>query len=482
MNEVERLYYYNGRRLEAPDFLLEQRYHLEMRRLLNRELFTPGVVSGLEVTQKSKTRVAVADGLALDPRGREIVYPGGELDVPAQPPTALAGYLLVVRYTESQVPADEDPCLEPGIPRFALIREAPELSWTEQPPNHDYCRREVGTPLDCAVAIAFVRISNACEIEEKGIDPSIREFAHPTHTSQVSAIALEGEKDIDEKNPKELHFVVRGGTPSSVVLFLWGGRFSSLYYTEMGQHAHALSKIQVGAVTTSLPPHTHSLSNHTHGLPQVSGSTDNDGDHRHHLKVVSAIPGVAGATGWSDVVVRNRVPNENSTIAYSVAPFSDWIPQDGSANHAHKFSIAAGTSTGPSLAQTGSPENVQSVQSSAPSFSATIDPAGSPTYNVRGGAAYEYLDDMHVVLDGTDITKQILDRLAPKTDWQKLGQAGNPNHKLNTEGTGAIDLLEIANAIGEPIGLGAHKLVFKLAPEQGKPAKGGKVLYNLYVE
>ena len=77
---VERLHYFNGRRLEAADLELEQRYHMDMRRLLNRELFTPGVVSGLEVAQAlaedgkpSKTKVRVADGLALDPLGRELV-------------------------------------------------------------------------------------------------------------------------------------------------------------------------------------------------------------------------------------------------------------------------------------------------------------------------------------------------------------------------------------------------------------------------
>ena len=51
MTAVERLHYYNGQRLDAADLGLEQHYHLAMRRLLNRGLFTPGVVDGLEVDQ-----------------------------------------------------------------------------------------------------------------------------------------------------------------------------------------------------------------------------------------------------------------------------------------------------------------------------------------------------------------------------------------------------------------------------------------------
>jgi hypothetical protein len=491
MNEVERLHYYNGRRLEAPDFLLEQRYHLEMRRLLNRELFTPGVVSGLEVTQKSKTRVAIAEGLALDPLGQEIVYHGGELDVPAQPPTtALPGYFLVIRYRENQIPADEDPCLEPGMPRAARIRETPELSWSEQPPNHDYCRRGIGTPFDCGILTAFVRITNACEIEDNGIELSIREFARPTHTSQVSAIALEGEKDIDEDNPKRLHFVVRGGAPSSVELYLWGERFSSLYYTEMGQHAHTLSKIQVGSATTTLAAHTHSLSNHNHSVP--AATTSGGGAHGHDLYVdkVGTAAAVPLATGRESTVVTYQygfAPNTDSQWHSEYAPRGGLGKDYIKSAPTHSHTIPAQPTGGPSVNETGPASAQQASASHTHTFSASIDPTGASKYPVRGAAAYEYLDNLRVVLDGVDVTQEILNRLAPKTDWAKLGDGGNPNHKLNTEGTGSIDLVDVANAIGKPIGQGAHELVFKVErsaseKQQGKPAKGGKVLYNLYVE
>jgi hypothetical protein len=432
--------------------------------------------------------VAIADGLALDPHGREIVYPGGEFDVPAQPPTTnLAGYFLVISYSERRIPADEDPCLEPGVATTARVREIPELAWTEHYPNHDSCRQGTGTAIDCGIVLAFVPISKACEIE--GIELGVREYSHPTHTSQVSAIALEGEKDIDKDNPKELRFVVPGGAPDSITLYLWGGKFSSLYYTEMGQHAHVLSNIQVGSVTTSLPPHTHSLSDHTHSLPQVDGTTGTldplgtrhlDGDHRHHLKVVRAVQAVGG---WSDVMVRGRGVDEDSTIEYQVQPpgppfETDWIPADGSAVHSHRVSIGLGSSRGPSVPQTGAAENVQSINSPPPTFSAKIDPAGSPTYNVRGGAAYEWPTDMQVALDGTDVTKSILDLLKDRVGWGSPPQLGNGtgSHPFVTEGTGEINLLRIAKSQNIDMSRDQHILTFSVN------GGGGKVIYNLYIE
>ena len=131
---VERLSYFNGRRLEAADLELEQRYHIEMRRRFNRAQFTPGVVAGLEVAhaidpkdpakkRKLPKTVRVASGLALDPLGREIVVSEQTLDVPAQPPTKNGGYFLVAQYNEERLPADDDPCRPPGASHYARTLE-----------------------------------------------------------------------------------------------------------------------------------------------------------------------------------------------------------------------------------------------------------------------------------------------------------------------------------------------------------------------
>jgi len=78
---LQRLNYFNGERLAAADFRAEQAHHVEIRRLLNRSLFAPGIVVGLEVEPiKSsdpidKRSVLVRSGLAFDNQGREIYLP-----------------------------------------------------------------------------------------------------------------------------------------------------------------------------------------------------------------------------------------------------------------------------------------------------------------------------------------------------------------------------------------------------------------------
>ena len=48
MNEkpIERLSFYNGERLNADDFKLEQEYHIRVRRWLNKSLYSAGIAGG----------------------------------------------------------------------------------------------------------------------------------------------------------------------------------------------------------------------------------------------------------------------------------------------------------------------------------------------------------------------------------------------------------------------------------------------------
>lgn len=73
MAGVERPHYFAGKLLTAEDLELEQAYHIERRRLLNRILHGAGVVSGLTVGEGAGETVTVEPGFALDPRGREIL-------------------------------------------------------------------------------------------------------------------------------------------------------------------------------------------------------------------------------------------------------------------------------------------------------------------------------------------------------------------------------------------------------------------------
>ena len=80
---LQRLNYFNGQRLAATDFRAEQGHHLGMRRVINRSLYSPGIVVGLEVIRAQsnppdpldKHRVIVKHGLAFDNLGREIFLP-----------------------------------------------------------------------------------------------------------------------------------------------------------------------------------------------------------------------------------------------------------------------------------------------------------------------------------------------------------------------------------------------------------------------
>lgn len=73
MTGVERPRYFAGKLVTAEDFELEQRYHIEKRRLLNRMLRGAGIVSGLGVVEGEQGTVTVAPGFALDPHGCEIL-------------------------------------------------------------------------------------------------------------------------------------------------------------------------------------------------------------------------------------------------------------------------------------------------------------------------------------------------------------------------------------------------------------------------
>jgi hypothetical protein len=456
VSTIERLHYANGRRLDAGDLSLEQHYHIAMRRMLNRGLFTPGVVNGLEVEKTQDPRkIAVKPGLALDPLGRELVVQEETLvPVPNQRPVneARPGYFLIIRYDELALPGEAHPCAADGpAPEPDRIIERPRLEWTEDWPDHTKCAVAPAS-LDCAIVLALVTLDNACQVSGVETGSGLREYAYPVHLSQVQAVALEGEKDLDKDNPKVLHFHVRGGAPSSVLLYLWGAKFSSLYYTELGRHAHGVGGFTMSQVQTDLAAHTHDLANHTHGLPDTAAS----GNHNHALR-----------RKRTDLPPQsNRIATETSAVGGNIGyVYADppYVQIEGA--HTHGFDGPTGgptpNQTGGFSAQTPSQSHTHQLQGS--SADAGTDAAA------RSGTAHTWLSDLRVVLDGTDVTNQIVSRYVP--NWQKLGD-GTESHPFNaTAGTGPVSLLDL----GIDIGHGAHTLVF------GVGAGGGRVLYNLYV-
>jgi len=71
----ERNRYFYGKLLTVRDFVSEQTYVSDKRRLTNRLLFGSGVVAGLQVVAVDEKSISVETGVALDQLGREIVVP-----------------------------------------------------------------------------------------------------------------------------------------------------------------------------------------------------------------------------------------------------------------------------------------------------------------------------------------------------------------------------------------------------------------------
>jgi hypothetical protein len=69
---IERVRYYDGEYLRSADFIAEQRYHVEMRRRLNRALHLWGIVDGLEILEGAMGEFYVTPGMAIDGFGREL--------------------------------------------------------------------------------------------------------------------------------------------------------------------------------------------------------------------------------------------------------------------------------------------------------------------------------------------------------------------------------------------------------------------------
>jgi hypothetical protein len=447
MDGLERLHFFNGQRLVAKDLELEQRYHIRVRRLLNRGLYSPGVVSGLEVTIVDPRHVRVSGGIALDPRGREIVLLADTtLIVPnRQPVSALPGYFLVIQYGEEQEPGVLDGCKESsGTTPPARIREAPTLAFTETWPNQQNCGSSPGHPSDCAVVLALVVLDAACQVVK--IDSGVRQYAHSEAPRAVHPIALEGEKDIDSSNPKKLHFQVRGGIPEAVLLSLWGDAISSLYYTELGEHTHTLA---AGGTTDVAMP------NHVHNVPPFRTDPADPPTHHHLVRVFP--PESDDAWPGDALAVFAPLP---WNAGYRTGKGGQFIADDGF--HTHTTQQIA--TTFPTGAPPG--DHSHGLTGSTDAAGNTAPPTATPNA-ARGGPAYSFLDDLRVKLDGVDITGLITGKLG----WAKLGD-GTAVHALATNGTGALDLLQLGLAVGP----GPHLLEFRVA------AGGGKVLYNLYVE
>ena len=299
----------------------------------------------------------------------------------------------------------------------------------------------------------------------------------------MRSISLEGEKDIDIANEKMLHFHIDGGAPERAVLILRARKFSSLLYSEIGEHTHGLD--------LNIADHPEVLA-HPHSLGSIvtdkrlkedtlqfrADLVSNDASSDHFLlwKGGTALVG-AGMTEADDAILdaggrpRFRVLNTE---------------------HSHKIEAGQVTDPGGYIAAVKHVVNGVPVPAKLVTESFGSEAAISPHQLKRHGKPeYTYIHNLHVVLDGNrDITDAIRAQLAKRpgeaAKWNSLGD-GTGNHAIDSdEGTGEIDLL----ALGFELGMGSHKLSFRLiAPKPGDsdflpvPAdRGGQIQYNLYID
>jgi hypothetical protein len=262
----------------------------------------------------------------------------------------------------------------------------------------------------------------------------VRKYAVAAKPPKVSPISIEGEKDIDHSNPKTLIFHVEGGYPESATLYLRALQFSTLYYTELGQHTHT--------ATASVANETRDFA-HTHNV--TGGKTTTTGKHKHAIWIDDG-KDAAGAdvdTGddWNDKIISESGDHEHNlqdiTMSSALGPWT----------HNHSATV-------------------------------TVAGAGVTDKTARSGAGQvtlKYVNDLQIWFDGDNITADVLQQLRGRdpAKWPLGSTLGNGTaaHVLVNDGTKEIHL----NQIVPDIGPGEHKLEFKVA------TGGGQIHYNLYV-
>jgi hypothetical protein len=435
---LDRMNYFNGQRLEARDFRLDQDYHMRVRRLLNSSLYTYGIASGLEVTVKAGDahRVVVSPGLALDPEGREIVVlEDTELLVTGLPSPVegvAVGNYLTIRYTEAPVDRFQDGCQVAGPAgggqRLAWggptrLRAGALLEWTNTWPAADSGQ----------IVLVQAELDETCAV--RALHTGVRKYVGTSQNARTLTYALEGEKDIDSSNPKQLYFHIRGGQPEAVTLYLRGAKFSSLYYTELGKHTHDLD--------ISLPAHA-GVAGHTHTILDELETSPEPG----HSHVIRA--------NTSDEPNREGLELSESPVRMNLNEQVDLVVElDGD----HFHTINPGGATGPAV-------NMPALDHSFTATEAGETGVG-PSARTSPETSYRFPDNLEVFVDGISYTAEILNRLG----WTSLGDGG-PNHDFVTAGTGAIQI----DLLGVDLSEGEHLIELRLA------TGGGRVLYNLYVE
>ena len=468
---LDRLNYFNSQRLEAIDFKLEQAYHMRVRRWLNRSLYSAGIGAGLEVTADpvDKHAVIVSPGLALDWLGRETILLNERkimvCGTPRRADGVTFGNYLVIAYREEKVAPQSDGCrvqgvYDNGLDACGCKKSALETNSCNGGCGCSGCKSGKGCqcgstgseayawgapsrirsepllmfqdtwPSESSGKILLAQVEMDAQCKVIGVKSGMRRYASASKPPTTIPISLEGEKDIDKDNSKVLRFHIEGGYPDTALLYLQGFKFSTLYYTEMGEHSHVIT-----ATTEKIKKDF----KHKHEI--VSFKVKNDGKHKHNL----------------------RVQTEGDTIETEDDDDFEW----------KESSITEAGDHGHDLEECTLNEKLDEWEHDHDVTASSAD-AGVTNIDARTGTARTYVDALQVSFDGTNITTQILAQLEALNpgNWAELGDGGS-SHEFVKNGTGAIDLRQIDGVDLSP-GT-SHTLVFAVA------GGGGQVHYNLYV-
>ena len=454
---LDRVNYFNGQHLDAADFRADQDYQIRIRRKLFSSLYSIGIVQGLEVNKHPTDahKVIVSPGVALDFQGREIILlESTDVQVSGTPSTTagvIFGNFLTIAYAEQRVQPIMDGCAAPsdakgcggnlawGAP--TRIRAAPKFDVVDTWPSD----------LSGKVVLAQIGLSGGCQVSQ--IQSGVRRYAVAAKPPTVKPISLEGEKDIDSSNPKVLIFHIDGGVPDSVTLYLRGAQFSTLFYTELGQHTHA--NTLTGQPT--LPVHSHTLKNLTSGeAVQVNGAPFGlkIRYHNENTSLNSAFRVWGGGEDRDDFVAHISSDDNLPVI----------IPLNLT-RHTHGFD--------PSTKTDDSDANI-----ALPQPTLTNAAFGQSSPGARASTTtLQYIDGLQVLYDGQDISTQILNQLSGNdpVNWPAGTRLGDgtvgASHVFVKIGTGRIDLTQL----GLDFTPGEHSLTFQV------PTGGGQIKYNLYV-
>jgi len=234
--------------------------------------------------------IVVSPGLALDMDGREIILvEEREVPIMGKPDKAGKGvegnYLYIQYYEETRAEESENctPRSSPGSSTGrgngrkgkeklawggpSRVRATPVLGWSTDFPHESSGK----------VALAQVEFDAQCQVQNIYNYP--RRYIGPASNAMVRQYALEGERHIDKDNPGRIYFHIRGRQPTAVTLYLRAEKFSTLYYTEMGEHNHS---IHINVNSLSIPAHDHDMPKseseagtpHTHNVSSVTADAD----------------------------------------------------------------------------------------------------------------------------------------------------------------------------------------------------------------